>query len=855
MSDQTKLEQIEERYTPIHRIGAASLPPAVLRGLGDRSQDKRKQAAGEVITIVSQWVQRDEMMRVDNVIDLLSNEFVNSKSVTQRKGGLTALAGAALGLMHRLPDYLSHLVTPIVLSFTDEDSRVCYFAAEAIYNIAKVARSDILICLPALFAGLCQLINHEDISVKRAVTIVDNLLKDIATEADNLNVDGLMPLIHHNLQSTKEDTKALVLSWINVLDNVLDVNMPDFVEDLLSELFAILDQKNVNNKASVMELLDSFLGQVCKVGMRNHSKLVTILVNLNSSKGRLLRFSALRWLHELLKGIGEDIKTQYPDILISILRSYAYCEEDPYTEEGILPRDAEEQLRQTTHSSRGSPSFPFSGNTNHGENIISHTYSTIPFTTEEHASMIGGDQDSLSNSPYCVNFNFNSIVDVDVERDLATETNHLLQCLVKKHLKFIPVDRLLNVIVSDMGLMSSHGSARMLGMRWIATFLDAQANSLNPYLNELFEPLLENLLHETDAVALLNIETIARVIMTSDENFKRMLSALVEKFLMDPTVLEKRGAFCIRRLCELLDEEAIYRYIAQQLSQYLHEIMTVQMKEKETKMQTKLTTEIDVVSKHSNSNIKTENISLLLKNNNYDSNIINLPDLETISIFTYILNLVLLTVPEMGNLRNRVRQSMNRVIGLSSESNSQSQSQSQSREDCELPSSLFAVLYNCWCCHTISAFSLCLLGRSYTMAAALIQRAKTKDVSVGFISHGEKLLDMLDTPVFVHIRLDILNPECNQAHLLDALYGLLMALPMSTAYTHLSERLFAICESQSLVPTDNSRSKSTQKSHKNVHPQSNEDTNLDLDSRVQKEIDKLLAYFDQIQDLNNMILL
>lgn len=54
------------------------------------------------------------------------------------QGGLIGLAAATVGLANHHDAYLSVIVPPVLRSFTDQDSRVRYYACEAFYNIAKV---------------------------------------------------------------------------------------------------------------------------------------------------------------------------------------------------------------------------------------------------------------------------------------------------------------------------------------------------------------------------------------------------------------------------------------------------------------------------------------------------------------------------------------------------------------------------------------------------------------------------------------------------------------------------------------------------------------------------------------------
>jgi hypothetical protein len=54
------------------------------------------------------------------------------------QGALLCLAAATVGLGEPSEAYLRQIVPPVLASFTDQDSRVRYYACEALYNIAKV---------------------------------------------------------------------------------------------------------------------------------------------------------------------------------------------------------------------------------------------------------------------------------------------------------------------------------------------------------------------------------------------------------------------------------------------------------------------------------------------------------------------------------------------------------------------------------------------------------------------------------------------------------------------------------------------------------------------------------------------
>jgi hypothetical protein len=58
------------------------------------------------------------------------------------------------------------IVPPVLHSFIDQDSRVRYYACEALYNIAKVARGGIIPFFNDVFDALCKLSADSDPNVQ-----------------------------------------------------------------------------------------------------------------------------------------------------------------------------------------------------------------------------------------------------------------------------------------------------------------------------------------------------------------------------------------------------------------------------------------------------------------------------------------------------------------------------------------------------------------------------------------------------------------------------------------------------------------------------------------------------------------
>jgi len=76
-----------------------------------------------------------------------------------RNGGLIALAAVGIALGTDIAPYMEKFVKPLLVCFSDSESRIRYFAAESMYNIAKVSRGEILVYFNPIFDALSKVRN------------------------------------------------------------------------------------------------------------------------------------------------------------------------------------------------------------------------------------------------------------------------------------------------------------------------------------------------------------------------------------------------------------------------------------------------------------------------------------------------------------------------------------------------------------------------------------------------------------------------------------------------------------------------------------------------------------------------
>nr|XP_019012864.1 vacuole morphology and inheritance protein 14 [Kwoniella pini CBS 10737]OCF51645.1 vacuole morphology and inheritance protein 14 [Kwoniella pini CBS 10737] len=156
-------------------------------------------------------------------------------------------------------------------------------------------------------------------------------------------------------------------------------------------------------------------------------------------------------------------------------------------------------------------------------------------------------------------------------------------------------------------------------------------------------------------------------------------------------------------------------------------------------------------------------------------------DLEFASMMVVKLNMILITSPELADFRRRLK-------NLES-------------KDGQM---LFSSLYRSWCHNAVAAFALCLLAQAYEHASNLLQIFAELELTVPLLVQIDKLVMLIESPVFTNLRLQLLEPE-KYPYLPKCLYGLLMILPQSSAFISLRARL-SVVHSSGYVPIASSKS-------------------------------------------------
>ncbi|CDK24894.1 unnamed protein product [Kuraishia capsulata CBS 1993] len=155
-------------------------------------------------------------------------------------------------------------------------------------------------------------------------------------------------------------------------------------------------------------------------------------------------------------------------------------------------------------------------------------------------------------------------------------------------------------------------------------------------------------------------------------------------------------------------------------------------------------------------------------------------DLDFVSIMVQILNNNLITAPELLKLRKVLTSHLKEADEWS----------------------LFEVLFKSWCHNPPAALSLCLLSQNYDIAFAIVESLVEYEITVSLLVQLDLLVQLLESPIFAKLRMQLLTPEKNP-DLYKCLYGILMILPQSSAFTTLRNRLSMLTHTGALysMPT------------------------------------------------------
>ncbi|KAI2602968.1 vacuole morphology and inheritance protein [Hypoxylon fragiforme] len=762
------------------------MEPIIQRLLNDKLYDKRKTGALELERSIRELVLAKDYKRVSDILEQLCNEYAYAVHQPHaRNGGLIGLAAAAIALGSELPRYLEVIVPPVLACFTDQDARVRYYACESMYNIAKVAKGEILKYFNHIFDALCKLGADSELSVKNGAELLDRLIKDIVSESAATYVSVLeadppppyeakgsengssphpgpptafslpdfIPLLKERIWVMNPFTRTFLVGWITLLDSIPDLELVTYLPEFLGGLLKFLSGNNADVHAATQGCLDKFLNEIKRI-----ARVKKGIAESKKSKGDGKRkredsvdSGSLRLAHGEADEAesatandddddgevsseddwipGQDVQINYKAILEILTATL----DSPLEEDSLL-----ESLRWVVSFLDICPEevLPFT------PKILAHLLPAMASGVEPIRQAAARVNSSLMDY----------VVSLTDENDGPPSQGPTRSSAPN---------------VTDQPERTSSTRASLSSSREIdpRSPTPAQnrraptpAQSLNPQPDLDYAAAVNSLTllflndHEATRVAaltwliMLHRKAPRKIVAFNDGTFPALL-----KTLSDPAeAVVTKDLQLLSQISRNSEDDYFSNFM----------VSLLQLFSTDRKL---LETRGNLIIRQLCMTLSPERIYRTLA-----ETIEKEEDVEFASIMVQNLNNNLITAPELADLRKRLR--------------------NLETKDGQL---FFVALFRSWCYNAVATFSLCLLAQAYEAAYNLLQIFAELEMTVNILIQIDKLVQLIESPVFTYLRLQLLEPE-KYPYLYKCLFGLLMLLPQSSAFAALKNRLNSV---------------------------------------------------------------
>ncbi|RWA07559.1 hypothetical protein EKO27_g7554 [Xylaria grammica] len=725
--------------------------------------------------------------RVQSIIQQLCDEYAYAVHQPHaRNGGLIGLAAAAIALGPDLPRYLEIIVPPVLACFTDQDARVRYYACESMYNIAKVAKGEILRYFNHIFDALCKLGADSELSVKNGAELLDRLIKDIVSESAATYVSVLestppvvsepkdpegkdaqdvpspptafslprfIPLLKERIWVINPFTRTFLVGWITLLDSIPDLELVTYLPDFLGGLLKFLSGNNADVRVITQSCLDKFLNEIKRI-----ARVKKGIAESKKSKGDgkrkredSIESGSARMAPDDTQEAdsataiddeddevsseddwipGQDVQVNYKAILEILTATLdSHLEED-----GLL-----ESLRWIVSFLDICPEevLPFT------PKILAHLLPAMASGVEPIRQAAGRVNESLMEY----------VVSLTDESDASPSQ---------------PLSRIQTSLPAERTEGTASARASLSSSREVDVYSPTPANhprtptpamsTVNPQPDLDYAAAVNSLTllflndHEATRVAaltwliMLHRKAPRKIVAFNDGTFPALL-----KTLSDPAeAVVKQDLKLLSQISRNSEDDYFSNFMVSLLQLFSTDRKLLEMRG-------------NLIIRQLCMNLSPERIYRTLA-----ETIEKEEDLEFASIMVQNLNNNLITAPELADLRKRLR--------------------NLETKDGQM---FFVALFRSWCYNAVATFSLCLLAQAYEAAYNLLQIFAELEMTVNILIQIDKLVQLIESPVFTYLRLQLLEPE-KYPYLYKCLYGLLMLLPQSSAFAALKNRLNSV---------------------------------------------------------------
>ncbi|SCV05942.1 LANO_0H18580g1_1 [Lachancea nothofagi CBS 11611] len=745
---------------------------AIVKGLNDKLYEKRKATALNLEKLVKQCLAEGNYERVDQILDELCRDFAYAlHQPMARNAGLMGLAAGAIALgSTEVGRYLDRILPPVLACFGDQNDQVRFYACESLYNIAKIAKGEILVYFNEIFDVLCKISADTETSVRGAAELLDRLIKDIVAErASNyisivnndpkdlppstrtdpqtgevlqeeynqepeyaFSLPKFIPLLTERIYAINPDTRMFLVSWLQVLENIPDLELISYLPSFLGGLFTFLGDSHKDVRTVTHSLLDLLLHEA------QHISEVKAL-----AKKKLMDKAQKRLVSEETSAKKQD------GLLISERKK------------SLLT--AFEQLAMID------PSSP----------IKSRVSSN-------------GDESKTNEATAAVEEN-SGVSTTDILESLDSRNGDLYCPGQDIHLDY---PKIIEILINTLG--SSEPEIQLVALTWIETVLDICPLAFLPFLSRLLSLLLK-ILNDVDHRVRKLAQTVngKLIDLTGKLDYKDEPEAINYGPIVNTLTLHFLDSDVVAKVACLDWLILIYQKVPNQLLEHSDSTFLTLLKslsDKDNQLVSKALHLLSDLCNNSNEEYFKKfirDLLLLFKNDgkllktranhifrqlgiklssekvyNVVSSILEgEEDILFVRMMIQILNTNLITAPELEGLRRKLK------AGTDNE--------------------FFSCLFKCWSHNPTSLLALCLLAGKYELAYYILQTFVEYEITVNDLVQIDILVQLLESPVFTSLRLQLLEQE-RYPYLYKCLYGILMVLPQSKAFQILNTRLSSV---------------------------------------------------------------
>ncbi|QLQ80809.1 hypothetical protein HG537_0E01640 [Torulaspora globosa] len=739
---------------------------SIAKGLGDKLYEKRKTTALELEKLVKQCVAEGDYARIDKIIDELCRDYAYAlHQPMARNAGLMGLAAAAIALgTNDVGNYLSHILPPVLACFGDQNDQVRFYACESLYNIAKIAKGEILVYFNEVFDVLCKVSADTENSVRGAAELLDRLIKDIVAETASsyvsvvntsardvpprvktdaatgdvyqgdyeqdsalaFSLPKFIPLLTERIYTINPDTRVFLVDWLKVLLNTPGLELIAFLPSFLGGLFTFLGDSHKDVRTVTHALLDLLLHEVDRI-----SKLQSDLRKKEAEQQKTVEDKA-EGSSKKVDGIliAEKKKSLMSALGKLSVENNEHPVETARQQEEARPQLAEDQNLSIEGEHESSLAHVDGEDYIPGQDIRLDFPEIIEILVNNLASSEAEIQlvalrwirAILALSPDDFVPFFSKILslllkllsdqDPRISESAQVVNQQLIElCNEYDHLKD-PTAISYGSIVNSMTLQffESKVDARIACLDWLLLIYKKAPSQILEHNDSMFLTLLKSLSDKDGRLIEKALVLLSSLCSDSNDNYiKKFLQDLLALFNRDARLLKARANFIMRQLCARLSPERIYRVISPILD--------------------------------------------------------SCDDRVFVRMMIQILSTNLVTAPVVEPLRRKLR---NGDDGM-----------------------FFNTLFRSWCPNAISVISLCLVSENYEMAYSVLQAYVNYELSLNDLIQLDILVQLLESPVFTRLRLQLLEQQ-RYPFLHKSLYGILMILPQSKAFDMLNRRLNSV---------------------------------------------------------------